>query len=191
MWRQEAEVNAETYLLCLSLRQVILLNDRCFLCRRGSMAGYFQSFAFGCYASDAMDFYISVHSLMNRTCCDFVTCDHKPCSQPARAKTIKKNTNLTQNKSETHHAKQYEVTSFLSTDCELSTETCSKNVYSLGPWLLALFSTKWSRPRIGMFENKSCARVGVLGKESRIQVGTFCNSRPHARMILARSRLTR
>ena len=50
------------------------------------------------------------------------------------AKTIKKNTNSTQNKSETHHAKQYEVKSFLSTDCELSTETCSKNVYSLGPW---------------------------------------------------------
>ena len=49
------------------------------------------------------------------------------------AKTIKKNTNSTQNKSETHHAKQYEVTSFLSTNCELSTETCSKNVYSLGP----------------------------------------------------------
>ena len=51
----------------------------------------------------------------------------------SRAKTIKKNTNSTQNKSETHHAKQYEVTSFLSTNCELSTETCSKNVYSLGP----------------------------------------------------------
>ena len=49
-------------------------------------------------------------------------------------KTIKKNTNSTQNKSQTHRAKQYEVTSFLSTDCELSTETCSKNVYSLGPW---------------------------------------------------------
>ena len=48
------------------------------------------------------------------------------------AKTINKNTNSNQNKSETHHAKQYEVTSFLSTDCELSTETCSKNVYSLG-----------------------------------------------------------
>ena len=50
------------------------------------------------------------------------------------AKTIKKNTNSTQNKSQTHRAKQYEVTSFLSTDCELSTETCSKNVYSIGPW---------------------------------------------------------
>ena len=49
------------------------------------------------------------------------------------AKTIKKNTNSTQNKSETHRVKQYEVTSFLSTDCELSTDTCSKNVYSLGP----------------------------------------------------------
>ena len=50
------------------------------------------------------------------------------------AKTIKKNTNSTQNESQTHRAKQYEVTSFLSTDCELSTETCSKNVYSLAPW---------------------------------------------------------
>ena len=50
------------------------------------------------------------------------------------AKTIKKNTNSTQNKSQTHRAKQqYEVTSFPSTDCELSTETCSKYVYSLGP----------------------------------------------------------
>ena len=53
-----------------------------------------------------------------------------------RAKTIKKNTNSTQNKSQTHRAKQYEVKSFLSTDCELSTETCSKNVYSLGPLTL-------------------------------------------------------
>ena len=34
------------------------------------------------------------------------------------AKTIKKNTNSTQNKSQTHRTKQYEVTSFLSTDCE-------------------------------------------------------------------------
>ena len=55
------------------------------------------------------------------------------CLRPG-AKTIKKNTNSTQNKSQTHHAKQYEITSFLSTDCDLSTETCSKNVYSLGPW---------------------------------------------------------
>ena len=53
-------------------------------------------------------------------------------TQPG-AKTIKKNTNSTQNKSQTHRAKQYEVTSFLNTDCELSTETCSKNIYSLGP----------------------------------------------------------
>ena len=47
------------------------------------------------------------------------------------AKTIKKNTNSTQNKIQTHRAKQYDVTSFLSTDCELSTETCPKNVYTL------------------------------------------------------------
>ena len=46
------------------------------------------------------------------------------------AKTIKKNTNSTPNKYQTHRAKQYEVTSFLITYCELSTETCSKNVYS-------------------------------------------------------------
>ena len=50
------------------------------------------------------------------------------------AKTIKKNTNSTQNKSQTHRAKQHKVTSFLSTYCELSTETCFENVYSLSPW---------------------------------------------------------
>ena len=54
------------------------------------------------------------------------------------AKTIKKHTNSTQNKSQTYRAKQYEVTSFLSTDCELSTETCAKNVYSLGPLMHVL-----------------------------------------------------
>ena len=51
-----------------------------------------------------------------------------------RAKTIKKNTNSIPNKSQTHHAKQYKVTLFLSTDCELSTYPCSKCLYSLGPW---------------------------------------------------------
>ena len=35
--------------------------------------------------------------------------------------TIKKKKNLTQNKSQTQRAGAYEVTSFLSTDCELST----------------------------------------------------------------------
>ena len=58
----------------------------------------------------------------------------KPFNCHSGAKTIKKYTNSTENKPQTHRAKQYEVTSFLSTDCELSTETCSKNVYSLGPW---------------------------------------------------------
>ena len=48
------------------------------------------------------------------------------------AKTIKKISNSTPNKSQTHRTKLYEVTSFLSTDCELSTETCPKNVYILG-----------------------------------------------------------
>ena len=54
-------------------------------------------------------------------------------AETSGAKTIKKNTNSNQNTFQTHRAKQYEVTSILSTDCELSTETCSKNVYSLGP----------------------------------------------------------
>ena len=68
---------------------------------------------------------------LNETC-RLITGCIRPTDRPTPgAKTIKKNS--TQNKSETHHAKQYEVTSFLSTDCELSTETCSKNVYSLGP----------------------------------------------------------
>ena len=44
-----------------------------------------------------------------------------------------KETNSTRNKSQSHRARAHEVTSFLSTDCELSTETCSKNVYILGP----------------------------------------------------------
>ena len=61
------------------------------------------------------------------TCKEIVCVKKRP-----GAKTIKKNTNSTQSKSQTHRAKQYEVTSFLSTDCELSIETCSKNVY-LGP----------------------------------------------------------
>ena len=64
------------------------------------------------------------------------------------AKTIKKNTNSTPNKSQTHCARAYEVTTFLSTDCELSTETCSKNIYSLGPWTNT-GSTRYGR---GQFE---------------------------------------
>ena len=48
------------------------------------------------------------------------------CTSNPWAKTIKKNRNSTQNKSQTQRARAYEVTSFLSTDCELSTETCSK-----------------------------------------------------------------
>ena len=54
------------------------------------------------------------------------------------AKTIKKNTNSTPNKSQTRHARAYEVMSFLSADCDLSTETCSRFLYSLGPRLSRL-----------------------------------------------------
>ena len=46
---------------------------------------------------------------------------------------LRKTQNSTQNKRQTYRAKQYKVTSFLSTDCELSTNPCSKNVYNLGP----------------------------------------------------------
>ena len=60
------------------------------------------------------------------------------------------NTNTTQNKSQTHRAKQYEVTSFLSTDCELSTEICSKNA-SVAEWLRA-----WDT--LTMFEATVCGR---------------------------------
>ena len=66
-------------------------------------------------------------------CCSIVSQPYVFFQGCSGAKTIKKNPNSTKNKSQTHRAKQYEVTSFLSTDCELSTETCSKNVYSLGP----------------------------------------------------------
>ena len=62
------------------------------------------------------------------------------------AKTIKTNTNSTQNKSQTHRAKQYEVTSFLSTDCELSTETCSKTFIVLAPGLPGQRSQKVLSP---------------------------------------------
>ena len=48
-------------------------------------------------------------------------------------KTIKKNTNSTPNKSQTQLARGYEVTSFLSTDCEMSTDTCSKTFIVPGP----------------------------------------------------------
>ena len=52
--------------------------------------------------------------------------------------TIKKNTNSTPNKSQTHCARAYEVTSFLSTDCELSTETTYSKTFTVlapgGSW---------------------------------------------------------
>ena len=41
-------------------------------------------------------------------------------------KTIKKNTNSTPNKYQTQRAGAYEVTSFLSTDCEMSTNSFSR-----------------------------------------------------------------
>ena len=78
-------------------------------------------------------FYVAGYLIEERRRWPVITAAHRSFKHGQGAKTIKKNTNSTQNKSETHRAKQYEVTSFLSTDCEWSTETCSKNVYSLGP----------------------------------------------------------
>ena len=49
-----------------------------------------------------------------------------------RPQTIKKNTKSTPNKSQIRRARAYAVTSFLSTDCELSTNPCSRFLYSLG-----------------------------------------------------------
>ena len=53
-------------------------------------------------------------------------------TQRSWPKTIKKKENSTQHNTNLKRARAYEVTSFRSTDCELSTETCSKNVYSPG-----------------------------------------------------------
>ena len=113
------------------------------------------------------------------TCCQ--------CQKQPGAKTIKKNTNSTQNKSQTHRAKQYEVTSFLSTDCELSTETCSKNVYSLGPrcsyqlllssprpWLFACRSHLWT--------NRATAEETRYGSHARGISG--CTAKPWHRTHL-------
>ena len=50
-------------------------------------------------------------------------------------KTIEKKEDLTQNKSQTQRARAYKITSFLSIYCELSTETCSRDLYSPGPFL--------------------------------------------------------
>ena len=80
-----------------------------------------------------------------------------------RAKTIKKNTNSTQNKSQTQRAKQYEVTSFLSTDCELSTETCSKNVYSLDPNHILTMKTKI----VLSLRESSRKLMCILGKDGK------------------------
>ena len=58
----------------------------------------------------------------------------KHCSFLPGTNTIKKNKNSTQNKSKTQRARAYTVTSCPSTDCELSTETWSKKVDSIGLW---------------------------------------------------------
>ena len=58
---------------------------------------------------------------------------HSNASSKARAQDYKENTNSTPNKYQTQLARAYEVTSFLSTDCELNTNPCSRFLYSLGP----------------------------------------------------------
>ena len=81
-----------------------------------------------------LDFFVTPHTHLSIRISLIVACwpcccpGFCPIVQHSGAKTIKKKANSTQNKSQTHRAKKYEVTSFLSTDCELSTETCSNNV---------------------------------------------------------------
>ena len=50
-----------------------------------------------------------------------------------RGQDYKEKEKLDSNKTQTQRARTYEVTSFLCTDFDVSTETCSKNVFSLGP----------------------------------------------------------
>ena len=45
-------------------------------------------------------------------------------------------------KTKTQCARAYKVTSFRSTDCELRTETCSKTVYSVGPWTCLIVGSR-------------------------------------------------
>ena len=54
--------------------------------------------------------------ISNKTSMLTRACVTQPSHKRSGAKTITKNTNSTQNKSQTHRSKQYEVTSFLSTD---------------------------------------------------------------------------
>ena len=59
-------------------------------------------------------------------------------------KTIKKNTNSTPKTSQTQRAGAYKVTSFLSIDCELSTNPYSRFLnYSLGPWSCLDCCSNW------------------------------------------------
>ena len=59
--------------------------------------------------------------------------DQEERCRPTGTKIIKKNTKLDSKQTSNVPCYQYKVTSFLSTDCELSTNPCSKNVYNLGP----------------------------------------------------------
>ena len=102
----------------------------------------------------------------------------KVCSQPGSrralkvpqfhslgAKTIKKKNNLTQNKSQTQRANAYEVTSFQSIDCELSTATCSQNVYNR-----TLVTSFWDSWR---FSSWRCQILHLLTVTWWLRVMTF------------------
>ena len=92
-------------------------------------------------------------------CCCWICCAVSVWRQHKEPRLHRKTQNSTQDKSQTHRAKQYEVTSFLSTDYELSTETCSKNVYSLGPrrplqvFYILKFPTSSSQTRFTLIES--------------------------------------
>ena len=105
----------------------------------------------------------------------------KWCLSWSGAKTIKKNTNSTQNKSETHRAKQYEVTSFLSTDCELSTETCSKNVYSLGPRFVLIATIAGASKCV--LNSPAHKMTSWYGKVSCFSAISFLKIKPNSSML--------
>ena len=70
---------------------------------------------------------------------------------------MQKNTNSTPNDSQTQRARTCEVRSFLSTDCELSTNPCSRFLYSIGPRSLKVFliSADYVSPRACLYSVRS------------------------------------
>ena len=90
---------------------------------------------------------LSIFSEYRFTYCIMILYALSSCVVRFRGQDYKeKKKNSTQNKSQTQRARAHKDTSFLNTDCELSTETCSTNVYSFDP-----------RPTIRSVVSKRCS----------------------------------